>query len=140
MRKLYNTFSNLSTNFKKFFGSVCNNISKPQLNFISDCLIGMIKAESIVSTDIIKKIPRDYFDETLFSSKEKKFYRFFNNKLFSAYSFYDDIIKYTISNFKCKNKNIYVSFDHMYCKDKFTVFFTFFKNWPSRHSPLVSLF
>ena len=121
MRKLYNTFSNLSINFKNFFNSVCN-ISKPQTNFISDCIIGMIKSESVVSTDIIKKIPRNYFDETLFSSKEKKFYRFFNNPRFDAYSFYDDIIKYIISNFKYKNNNIYISFDHMYNKNKFTVF------------------
>ena len=82
----------------------------------------MIKSESIISTDIIKKIPRNYFDDTLFSSKEKKFYRFFNNSRFNAYSFYDDIITYIISNFKYKNDNIYISFDHMYSKNRFTVF------------------
>ena len=49
----------------------CNfSLSKPQNNFISDCIVGMIKAESVVTTDIIKKLPRDYFDESLFSSKE----------------------------------------------------------------------
>ena len=82
----------------------------------------MIKAESVVTTDIIKKLPRDYFDETLFSSKEKKFYRFFNNTRFNPYSFYDSIIKYVISNYKVKNDNVYISFDHMYCKDRFTIF------------------
>ena len=121
MRKLYNTFSNLSTNFKNFFNNI-SNLSKPHLNFISNCLIGMIKAESVVSTDIIKKIPVDYFDDSLFSSKEKKFYRFFNNSRFNPYSFYNDIISYIISNFKSKNNNVYISFDHMFCKDKFTVF------------------
>ena len=121
MRKLYNTFSNLSTNLITFFNNVCH-LSKPQVNFISNCLIGMIKAESVVSSDIIKKIPRDYFDETLFSSKEKKFYRFFNNSRFQPYSFYNDIISYIISNFKSKNNNVYIAFDHMFCKDKFTVF------------------
>ena len=82
----------------------------------------MIKAESVVTTDIIKKLPRDYFDDTLFSSKEKKFYRFFNNTRFNPYSFYDSIIKYVISNYKVKNDNVYISFDHMYCKDRFTIF------------------
>ena len=83
MRKLYNTFSTLSSNFKKFFNFV-SSLSKPQNNFISDCIVGMIKAESVVTTDIIKKLPRDYFDESLFSSKEKKFYRFFNNSRFTV--------------------------------------------------------
>ena len=121
MRKLYNTFSDLSRNFKNFFNNV-STLSKPQNNFISNCIVGMIKAESVVSTDIIKKIPRDYFDESLFSSKEKQFYRFFNNSRFNPYSFYHDIINYVISNFKSKNNNIYISFDHMYCKQKFTIF------------------
>lgn len=121
MRKLYNTFTDLSRNFKNFFNNICS-FSKPQNNFISNCIVGMIKSESIVTTDIIKKIPRDYFDESLFSSKEKKFYRFFNNSRFNPYSFFDDIIKHIISNYKIKNNNVYISFDHMYCKDRFTVF------------------
>ena len=121
MRKLYNTFTDLARNFRNFFNNI-STLSKPQNNFISDCIVGMIKSESVVTTDIIKKIPRDYFDETLFSSKEKKFYRFFNNTRFNPYSFYDSIIKYVISNYKIKNDNVYISFDHMYCKDRFTIF------------------
>ena len=121
MRKLYNTFTDLASNFRNFFNNICT-LSKPQNKFISDCIVGMIKAESVVTTDIIKKLPRDYFDETLFSSKEKKFYRFFNNTRFNPYSFYDSIIKYVISNYKIKNDNVYISFDHMYCKDRFTIF------------------
>ena len=121
MRKLYNTFTDLTRNFRNFFNNV-STLSKPQNKFISDCIVGMIKAESVVTTDIIKKIPRNYFDESLFSSKEKKFYRFFNNTRFTPYSFYDDIIKYIISNYKIKNQNVYISFDHMYCKDRFTIF------------------
>ena len=76
MKKLYNTFTDLARNFRNFFYNI-STLSKPQNNFISDCIVGMIKSESVITTDIIKKIPRDYFDETLFSSKEKKFYRFF---------------------------------------------------------------
>ncbi len=121
MRKLYNTFSALASNFKNFF-NIISDLSKPQINFISNCLIGMINAESVVTSDIIKKIPVDYFDESLLSSKTKKFYRFFNNSRFEPYVFYDSIIQYIISNFKSKNSNVYISFDHMFCKDRFTVF------------------
>lgn len=136
MRKLYNTFSNLSSNFKNFFSSI-SNLSKPQYNFISDCLIGMIKAESVVTTDIIKKIPVDYFDDSLFASKEKKFYRFFNNSRFDPYHFYDSIIQYIVSNFKSKNNNVYISFDHMFCKDRFTVFLLSLRIGRQRYSFMV---
>ncbi len=136
MRKLYNTFSALSSNLKNFFCNV-SNLSKPQINFIANCLIGMINAESVVSSDIIKKIPVDYFDESLFSSKTKKFYRFFNNSRFEPYVFYDSIIQYIISNFKSKNANVYISFDHMFCKDRFTVFLLSLKIGRQRHSFMV---
>ncbi len=136
MRKLYNTFSALASNFKNFFNNI-SDLSKPQINFISNCLIGMINAESVVTSDIIKKIPVDYFDESLLSSKTKKFYRFFNNSRFQPYFFYDSIIKYIISNFKSKNNNVYISFDHMFCKDRFTVFLLSLKIGKQRHSFVV---
>lgn len=137
MRKLYNTFISLTSNFKNFFNFVISNISKPQVNFISNCLIGMILSESVVTSDIIKKIPVDYFDESLFSSKEKKFYRFFNNSRFDPYNFYDSIIHYLISNFKSKNPNIYIAFDHMFCKDNFTIFMISLRIGRQRYSSLV---
>ncbi len=136
MRKLYNTFSALASNFKNFF-NIISDLSKPQINFISNCLIGMINAESVVTSDIIKKIPVDYFDESLFSSKSKKFYRFFNNFLFDPYIFYDSIIQYIISNFKSKNNNVYISFDHMFCKDRFTIFLISLKIGRQRYSFMV---
>ncbi len=138
MRKVYNKFNDLARNFKNFFHLV-TNVSKPQINFIANCLIGMIKAESIVTTDIIKKIPFDYFDESLFSSKVKKFFRFFNNPRFNPYDFYDSIIQYIISNFKSKNDNVYISFDHMFCKDRFTVFMLSLKIGKQRISFVVSM-
>lgn len=138
MRKLYNTFTDLARNFINFFNSV-SILSKPQVNFISNCLIGMIKAESVVTSDIIKKIPVDYFDESSFDSKSKKFWRFFNNPRFAPYDFYDSIIQYIISNFKSKNNNVYISFDHMFCKDNFTVFMLSLKIGRQRLSSLVSL-
>lgn len=139
MRKLYNTFIDLARNFKNFFNSI-SILSKPQLNFIANCIIGMIKSESVVTSDIIKKIPVDYFDESSFESKSKKFWRFFNNPRFAPYDFFDSIIQYIISNFKSKNSNVYISFDHMFCKDRFSVFMLSFKIGRQRFSSLVSLF
>lgn len=139
MRKLYNTFIDLARNFKLFFNLI-SNLPKPQLNFISNCIIGMIKAESVVSSDIIKKIPVDYFDESSFESKSKKFWRFFNNHRFSPYDFFDSIIQYIFSNFKSKNNNVYISFDHMFCKDRFTIFMLSLKIGRQRLPSLVSLF
>lgn len=136
MRKLYNTFVDISRCFKNFFNFV-SDLSKPQVNFIANCLIGLIKSESIVTSDIIKKIPVDYFDESLFSSKEKKFYRFFNNSHFEPYNFYDSIIQYLISNFKSKNTNVYIAFDHMFCKDNFTVFMLSLRIGRQRYSSVV---
>lgn len=136
MRKLYNTFTDLARNFKNFFNFV-SNLSNPQLNFIVNCLIGMIKSESVVTSDIIKKIPVDYFDESSFESKSKKFWRFFNNFRFSPYDFYDSIIQFIFSNFKLKNNNVYVSFDHMFCKDRFTIFMISLKIGRQRLSSMV---
>ena len=46
-----------------------------------------------------------------------------NNKLFNPYEFYENIIKYVISNFKAKHKDnhIHISLDYMFVKEKFTV-------------------
>ena len=56
MFKLYNSHSQISSNLSKFFKSIFPTISKPHLKIIPDIIIGMIKAESVVTTDIIKKI------------------------------------------------------------------------------------
>lgn len=79
MFKLYNSQSQITSDLSKFFKNVFPPISKPHLKVIPNIILGMVKAESVVTTDIIK-------------------------------------------NYKLKNKNVYISFDHMYCKDKFTIF------------------
>lgn len=121
MFKLYNSQSQITSDLSKFFKNIFPTISKPHLKIIPDIIIGMIKAESVVTTDIIKKI-KDPWCEVQPASIERKFERFFNNVNFLPYNFYDSIIKHIIKNYKLKNKNVYISFDHMYCKDKFTIF------------------
>ena len=61
--------------------SIFPTISKPHLKIIPDIIIGMIKAESVVTTDIIKKI-NDPWSNVQPSSIERRFERFFNNDKF----------------------------------------------------------
>jgi hypothetical protein len=121
MLKLYNSQSQITSDLSKFFKNIFPTISKPHLKIIPDIILGMIKSESVVTTDIIKKI-KDPCSEVQPASIERKFERFFNNNKFMSYDFYNSIIEYIIKNYKLKNKNVYISFDHMYCKDKFTIF------------------
>lgn len=121
MFKLYNSQSQITSDLSIFFKNVFPTISKPHLKVIPNIILGMVKAESVVTTDIIKKI-KDPWSEVQPASIERKFERFFNNDKFFPYNFYDSIIKYIIKNYKLKNKNVYISFDHMYCKNKFTIF------------------
>ena len=120
MRKLYNTYDNLSSNLSKFIKFVYSKISKPHLKLIPHIIIGMIQAESVVTNNIIRKVSSAFFDIS-FNSITRRFERFFNNSKFDIYSLFDSIIIHIISFYKLKNKNVYISFDHMFCRDAFTV-------------------
>lgn len=119
--KLYYTQDKISTNFKNFFKSVFP-ISKPHLKVISFLLLGMICAESVVSSDIARKL-KDDFSLVHLDSIERRFRRFFSSFSSIAYSFYNSIIKHIISKFCVKHSDnkIHISFDHMFCKDRFTI-------------------
>ena len=121
MNKLYNTQSKIASNILNFLNSV-GNFRKTQLNIIPFIVIGMILSESVVSSDIAKKL-KDDFSFVHHDSVVKRIYRFFNNKLFNPYLFYDLIIKHVISNFSVKHSDnkIFIPFDHMFCKNHFTV-------------------
>ena len=120
MFKLYNSQAKITSDLSNFFNNIAS-ISKPQLKIIPHIIIGMIKSESVVTTDIIKKI-KDPWSEVQPASIERRLERFFNNDKFLPYDFFDSIIQHIIKNYKYKNKNVYISFDHMYCKDNFTIF------------------
>ena len=81
----------------------------------------MISAESVVTPDISKKL-QNHFPDIQFSSITRKLERFFNNDKFDQYFFYHSIISHVIDKYILKNKNVYISFDHMFCKSSFTVF------------------
>ena len=122
MRKLYNTHSKITSDLSKFFKLAHPSISKPHLKNATDVVLGMIKSESVVTTDIIKKLKDPWLDVQA-SSMVRRLERFFNNPRFKPYDFFDGIIKYVIKNYKPKNKNVYISFDHTFCKDSFSILF-----------------
>lgn len=139
MFKLYNTQSNLASNLSKFFKNIVPDISKPHLKIIPYIILGMVQSESVVTSDIVKKLKGD-FSLVNPSSTIRRLERFFNNPNFDIYSFYDSIIEFVISNYIPTYNNIYISFDHMFCRDSFTIFLMSLRIGKQRNSHLVSLF
>ena len=121
MFKLYNSNLNISSNLSTFFKRVFPTISKPHLKLITNILIGLINAESVVTTDIVKKLKGD-FSLVSPNSSIRRLERFFNNPRFLAYDFFAAIISHVINYYNFKNHNVYISFDHSYCKNSFTTF------------------
>ena len=78
MIKLYNTQSKIANDLTNFFTSINSNLSKPNLKLISPIILGMIEAESIVQTDIVKKL-KGPFSLVQPSSTIRRLERFFNN-------------------------------------------------------------
>ena len=83
----------------------------------------MILSESTVASDISKKLKND-FSLIKQESIIKRIKRFFTNKLFDAYDFYNNIIIHVISTYKKKHddKRVHIVFDHMFSHDNYTVF------------------
>ena len=138
MKKLYNTQLSLTSNLAKFFKFVSPNLSKPHLKLIPNIIFGMIMSESVVTSDIVKNL-KDDFSLVLPSSNTRRLERFFNNSRFDSYSFYNDIISHVISSYSSKNSKIYLAFDHMYCRNSFTVFLISLRIGKQRYPSLVSL-
>lgn len=138
MKKLYNTQLSLTSNLAKFFKFVSPNLSKPHLKLIPNIIFGMIMSESVVTSDIVKNL-KDDFSLVLPSSNTRRLERFFNNSRFDSYSFYNDIISHVISSYSSKNPKIYLAFDHMYCRNSFTVFLISLRIGKQRYPSLVSL-
>ena len=124
MNIIYNTQQEIATIIIEFLLKVDPTIRKTQLKIIPYIIIGMILSESSVKLDIAKKL-KDDFSIVKLSSVTKRIYRFFKNKLFNPYSFYDKVIRYVISNYKKKHigdSRVHITFDHMFSHNNFTVF------------------
>ena len=123
MNLVYNTQEEIARKIKKFLKQVIPDIRKTQLNIIPYILIGMIDSESVVASDISKSL-KDSFSLVQHDSVVKRIRRFYKNKLFNPYDFYDKIIRFVINNYKKKHhdKRVHIIFDHMFSKDNYTVF------------------
>ena len=123
MYKVYNTQEEIASKIKKFLLNVNPNIRKTQLKIIPFISLGMILSESAVASDIAKTL-KDDFSLIQHESVIRRIKRLFKSILFNPYKFYDDIIKYIISNYKPKHsdKRIHITFDHMFSHDNYTVF------------------
>ena len=119
--KVYYNQLKISSNLKKFFLKIFS-LPKPILNNISFFISGLISAESVVTSDVARKL-KDNFSLVQLESTERRFRRFFSSFSSIAYSFYDAFISFIISRFSVKHNDyhVHISFDHMFCKDKFTI-------------------
>ena len=123
MNKLYNTQGDLASKIRNFLLECFPNIRKTQLKIIPFIVVGMILSMSVVASDIAKKL-KDEFSLIQPESVIKRIKRFFCNKLFNPYLFYDLVIRHVISNYKKKHKDrrVHIIFDHMFSHDNYTVF------------------
>ena len=137
--KVYYNQEKVSSSFRNFFHKF--SISKPHLKSLSYIITGMISAESVVTSDISKKL-KDDFAFIYLESIERRFRRFFASFSSIAYNFYDVFISHIISKFivKHSDKNIHIFLDHMFCKERFCVLLFSLRIGKQRHSSLVSLF
>ena len=123
MSKLYNTQKEIASNLKAFLLNAIPDIRKSQLKIIPFIVVGMLLSESCVASDIAKHL-KDDFSKVQHESVVRRITRFFTNKLFNSYSFYNKIIYHVISNYKKKHsdKRIHIIFDHMFSHDNYSAF------------------
>ncbi len=88
---------------------------------LATIIFGMINAESVVTSDISRKL-KGHFQYVSIESTERRCRRFFFAFSPIAYAFFDALTKHIISRYcvkHCDNK-VHISFDHMFVKDRFT--------------------
>ena len=124
MFKLYNTQQDFTSTFTKFLEKSIPDIRKTQLNILPKIIFGMISSESCVPSDIAKVLDDNPYYNVQFDSVIKRIRRFFSNTLFKPYDFYNKLITYVIKDFHSKHpdKNVYITFDHMFSKHNYTIF------------------
>lgn len=122
MNKFYNTQEDFASRFKEFLKKAIPDIRKTQLNILPYIILGMIIGESCAPIDIAKSLKND-FSSVQSDSVIKRIRRFFVNKLFKPYEFFQKLIIYVLSTYKVKHedKTVYITFDHMFSKHNYTV-------------------
>ena len=138
--KFYYNQQFISSSLLKFFKKVFT-LSLPHLKSLSYIISAMISAESVVTSDISRKL-KGPFSYILLESTERHIRRFFHSFSSISYSFYEAFISFIISRFSVKHPDhhVHISFDHMFCKDKFTILLFSLRIGKQRYSFMVSLF
>ena len=138
--KLYYNQEIISSTFRKFFQKF-SILTKPFIKNLSYIIFGLISAESVVTSDISRKL-KDDFSFVQLESTERRFRRFFGSFYSIAYDFYSVFIFHIISKFSVKHSynKIHISFDHMFCKDKYTILLFSLRIGKQRHSSVVPMF
>ena len=103
MYKLYNTQKDFTTNLKGFLKNAIPDIRKTQLNIIPYIIFSMIISESCVPVDMAKVL-KDEFSSIQINSTVKRIRRFFSNKLFKPYLFYQKLMIYKIGRASCRER------------------------------------
>ena len=96
------TVFHLSCNIGNFLKQIFPNIRKTWLNILPYIILGTILSESVVASDIAKSL-KGNFSLIKRDSVVKRIRRFFKNKNFIGYIFYDIFIK---SDTKIIKRNI----------------------------------
>ena len=123
MNKLYNNQEEIASNIENIIKNIFPDIRKTVLNILPFILTGIILSESVVASDIAKHL-KGNFSFVQFDSVIKRIRRFFKNRLFDPYLFYDKIIRFVIKNYKKKHSDnrVHIIFDHMFSRDNYVVF------------------
>ena len=124
MSKLYNTYSDSSINFDKFFYKIDNYLSKNQRNFLVDFFSSLLSSNSINFDKLTLNLSNKYSNIN-FDSILKRISRFLNNYNNNFHLLFDNVIKFIVSNFNVKHDDnrIFISFDHMYVRKKIYCFY-----------------
>lgn len=117
--KIYNSFEENTSKLKELFLKVSNDLSKPQANNLALIVNRAVNSKSIVTTSLASEMVS--LKKNKFDSITKRIYRFWNNKKIDMEQYYDNLIKYVLSNFNIKhNKTVYIVIDHTFNRDDFT--------------------
>ena len=119
--KLYNNKNEITNYFYNFFKNFSD--SKNLLKFLAPMFCSLINSESVTFSKIATKLFEDFNSDVKIDSHIRRISRFLNNSRYYIHSITDNIIRYSLSNFRLSHKdnNVHVSFDHMYSKEKFTI-------------------
>ena len=119
--KLYNNKNEITNKFYNFFKNFTD--SKNLLKFLAPLFCSFINSESITYSKIASKLFEDFSSDIKIDSYNRRISRFLNNHRYNLHSITDEIIAYSLSNFKLAHSdtNVHISFDHMFSREKFTV-------------------